>query len=261
MRHFTNFKTDKFLKMSDELDALEQMSSEEKKKPSGKTDDSVQVKLTGADADALRAFRQGKPLEKKGKALTSSNGARLKKLIARKVAEEFHGVATAPCTFKLSCDSVPELRDDDGKLVRPAKPSAECRITIKPDSYVSHHGMDKDTFDRISEITHDPLLEEDEPQFVDKHFTKVISPVIAFNSIPPVLRKQALDAITRLKNLSVEVATDEGTKVITMPDDCIKIVPKWHANSTLHDAKRNELDRATNDRFEDEGIKTSMLIV
>ena len=249
MRHFTNFKTDKFLKMSDELDALEQMSSEEKKKPSGKTDDSVQVKLTGADADALRAFRQGKPLEKKGKALTSSNGARLKKLIARKVAEEFHGVNTAPCTFKLSCDA-------DGD-----KPSAECRITIKPDSYVSHHGMDKDTFDRISEITHDPLLEEDEPQFVDKHFTKVISPVIAFNSIPPVLRKQALDAITRLKNLSVEVATDEGTKVITMPDDCIKIVPKWHANSTLHDAKRNELDRATNDRFEDEGIKTSMLIV
>ena len=240
---------DKVLEMSDELDALEAMSSEEKKKPSGKTDDSVQVKLTGVEADMLRGFRKGKPLEKQGKALTTSNGARLKKLIAKKVADEYHGLPNAPCTFKLTCDA-------DGD-----KPSAECRVTIKPDSYVSHHGMDRDTYDRISEITHDPLLEEGEPQFVDRHFTKVISPVIAFNSIPPALRKQALDAITRLKNLSVEVSTEEGTKTITMPDDCIKIVARWSANSTLHDAKRNELDRATNERFENEGIKTSMLIV
>ena len=253
---------DKVQEMSDELDALEAMASEEKKKPSGKTDDSVQVQLDGVEADMLRGFRKGKPLEKQGKALTTSNGARLKKLIAKKVADEYHGLPNAPCTFKLTCDAVPEVKDKEtGVVIQQAKPAAECRITIKPDSYVSHHGIGRDVYDRISEITHDPLLEEGEPQFVDRHFTKVINPVIVFNAIPPALRKDVLNAITRLKNLSVEIRTEEGTKTITMPDDCIQIIAKWTANSSLHNAKRNELDRATNERFEDEGISTSMLIV
>lgn len=246
--------------MSDELDELEAMANQEKKK-SGKKDDKVYVKLTGDDADILRSFRKGKPMQKTGKSLVESNGARLKSLIADKIADDYHGINKAPTSFVLMCDPVPEKRDPEtDKVISPAKPAAECKISIKPDSYVTHHGLDRDVIDRISEITHDPLLEEGEPQFVDRHFTKVISPVIVFNAIPPVLRKETLSAITRLKNLSVEIRTEEGTKTITMPEDAIQIIPKWFDKSSLHDARRMELDKATNKRFESEGLKTSSMI-
>lgn len=247
--------------MSDELDELEAMSNQEKKKSSGKKDDKVYVKLTGADADILRSFRKGKPMLKAGKSLVDSNGSRLKSLIADKIADEFHGIETAPSSYVLMCDAVTEKRDPEtNEVISPAKPGAECKISIKPDSYVTHHGIGRDVMDRISEITHDPLLEEGEPQFVDRHFTKVISPVIVFNAIPPALRKEALSAITRLKNLSVEISTEEGTRTITMPDDAIQITPKWFDKSSLHDARRMELDKATNKRFESEGLKTSSMI-
>ena len=120
--------------------------------------------------------------------------------------------------------------------------------------------MGKDQYDRIAEITHDPLLEEGEKQFAERHFTMSVSPVIKFNSVPPALRKPVLDAITRIKNLSVEITTEEGTKVIQMPPEAIQIVPKWYQKSTLHNARRTELERATNIRLEGEGITTSQMI-
>ena len=260
MKHSMNFKTDKFQEMSNELDALAAMANEEKKKPSGKTDDSVKVKLTDTDADVLREFRRGKPLEKTGKALVETNGARLKSIIAQKIADEFHGIETAPRKFVLECDAIPETKDENGNVIQQARPAAQAKISVKPDSYTTHHGMGRDQYDRIVEITHDPLLEEGEKQFAERHFTMSVSPVIKFNSVPPALRPAVLDAITRIKNLSVEITTEEGEKVIAMPPEAIQIVPRWYQKSTLHNARRTELDRPTNIRLEGEGINTSQMI-
>jgi hypothetical protein len=249
----------KFPKMSNEMDQLAAMANEEKKE-SGKTSDYTQVTLTDTDADALRAFRKGKPLAKTGTALVDTNGARLKNIIANKIADEFHGINEAPNKFLLVCEAVAEVRDNDGNVIHPAKPAAQAKISVKPDSYCTHHGLSKDVYDRIAKITHDLLLEEGEPQFVDRHFTMSVNPVIKFGSVPPALRKDVLDAITRLRNLQVEVTTEEGTKVITMPADAIQIVPKYFPKSTFHDARRTELDQATNIRLEKEGIQTSQMI-
>lgn len=240
----------------EEMAALGGPSQETTSKPK---DDRLVIKLTDADADALREFRKGKPQLKTGKALTEGNGARLKNIVAMHILENFHGIESVTNKFLLVCEAVAEVKDNDGNVIHPAKPSAEAKVSIKPDSYCSHHGLSKSAYERIKLITDDPLLEKGE-QFTDRHFTMAVNPVIKFGSVPPALRKEVLSAITRLKNLRLEIKTDEGTKVVEMPEDAIQIVPKYFPKSTFHDARRTELDQVINKRLEEEGIATGGMI-
>ena len=236
--------------MSNDIDALADIGAQKKESSGSKPEDvTKEIKLTGTDADALRAFRKGKPQEKVGTALVKSNRPKLTRLVADHLATEYAGIGSAPRKFILSCD---EVRNENGEVILPA---VEAKVSVKENSY-TRDGFKQDDFDRIVEITHDPMLGEDEPQFVDRHFTKVVSIVIDANVIPPELLPEVISAITRLRDLQVEI---DG-KVRTMPAEAIRTPTRMMPKSTHHNARRTELDKDTNLRLEHEGVSTSAMV-
>lgn len=236
--------------MSNDIDALANIGAQKKESSGSKPEDvTKEIKLTGTDADALRAFRKGKPQEKVGTALVKSNRPKLTRVVADHLATEYAGIGSAPRKFVLSCD---EVRNENGEIVLPA---AEAKVSVKENSY-TRDGFNQDDFNRIVEITHDPLLDEGEPQFADRHFTKRVVITINANIIPPELLPEVISAITRLRDLRVEI----GDRVVEMPEMAIGTPSKYMPNSTYHNARRTELDLSTNLRLEHEGVNISTMV-
>lgn len=238
----------------------------------------IEIVLTGADADTLRSFRKGKPLEKSGKALVESNGPRLKKLTALHRNREYIGIADAPTKFVLVCDAVPEIKDKEtGVVIQPAKPAAQAKVSIRTGSY-TRNGFTMKQFRSMQAITHnllqqaqrdlDSLMIEGTDEEVDqakalvasrerqhevweKHFTTKVSIRIDANKIPRELLPDVKQLVAKMQALQVTIGEDDGERVVAMPAEAIDTTPVFMPKSTLDEARLLELSEEANSQFEE----------
>ena len=67
--------------MSDIMDDIANLASHEGTTTTKASSGAVEILLTGSDADALRSFRKGKPMEKSGKALVEGKWPKAQEVV------------------------------------------------------------------------------------------------------------------------------------------------------------------------------------
>ena len=242
----------------------------------------IEIVLTGADADSLRSFRKGKPLEKSGKALVESNGPRLKKLTALHRNREYIGIADAPTKFVLVCDQE-VAKDGDGEVIKDKdgnpviKPAAKAKVSIRTGSY-TRNGFTMKQFRSMQAITHnllqqaqrdlDSLMIEGTDEEVDqakalvasrerqhevweKHFTTKVSIRIDANKIPRELLPDVKQLVAKMQALQVTIGEGDEERVVAMPAEAIDTTPVFMPKSTLDEARLLELSEEANSQFEE----------
>ena len=273
--------------MSDIMDDIANLASQEGTTTTKASSGAVEIQLTGSDADALRSFRKGKPMEKGGKALVEGNGPRLKKLCALHRNSEYAGIADAPSKFVLKCSNE-VAKDGDGEVIKDkdgnpvVKPAAEAKVSIRTGSY-TRYGFSKEKYESMLAITQKQILQasanhdakmidgtdeevakakqllesrEGEHEVWTNHFTKKVNIVINANAIPRELLPDVLQLLSKMKALQVEL--DERT--IAMPAEAIDTTPVYMPKSTFDDARRTELAQDTNSLFEETVVNTPAMI-